>query len=67
MTVTPQLKDYCGLDIEMASSSYLRCLSEETKKNPELLKLIDEAVLRVLKLKEKAGLLKTLIRRKIYH
>lgn len=47
-----------GLDIEMASSSYLRCLSEETKKNPELLKLIDEAVLRVLKLKEKAGLFK---------
>ena len=47
-----------GLDIEMASSSYMRCLKDETKKNKELIKLIDEAVLRVLELKEKAGLFK---------
>lgn len=53
-----------GLDIEMASSSYMRCLSEEAYKNPELLKLIDKAVLRVLKLKEKAGLFKDPYRKK---
>lgn len=47
-----------GLDIEMASSSYMRCLKEEVKRNPDLIKLIDEAVLRVLELKEKAGLFK---------
>ncbi len=53
-----------GLDIEMASSSYMRCLKDEVKKNPELLKLIDKAVLRVLKLKEKAGLFKDPYRKK---
>ncbi|MGI6360311.1 MAG: glycoside hydrolase family 3 N-terminal domain-containing protein [Acholeplasmatales bacterium] len=53
-----------GLDIEMASSSYMRYLKEEVKKNPEVLKLIDEAVLRVLKLKEKAGLFKDPYRKK---
>ena len=45
-----------GLDIEMATSSYMRCLKEAAEKDPKLLKLIDEAVLRVLKLKEKAKL-----------
>ncbi|MGI6782551.1 MAG: glycoside hydrolase family 3 N-terminal domain-containing protein [Acholeplasmataceae bacterium] len=47
-----------GLDLEMASSSYMRCLPDVVKKDEELLKLIDEAVLRVLQLKEKAGLFK---------
>ena len=45
-----------GLDIEMASSSYMRCLKEAANKDPEILKLIDEAVLRVLELKKKAKL-----------
>ena len=45
-----------GLDIEMASTAYLRTLEAAIKKDKRIIKAIDEAVLRVLKLKEKANL-----------
>ena len=45
-----------GLDIDMHSDVYYRYLEEAVDKNPELLKYIDESVLRVLEMKEKMHL-----------
>ena len=46
----------CGIDIDMHSRIYQKYLPETVKRQPELLGLIDDAVLRVLKLKAKLGL-----------
>ncbi len=45
-----------GLDIDMHSDVYYRYLEEAVNKNPELLKFIDESVLRVLEMKQKMNL-----------
>lgn len=45
-----------GLDIEMASTAYLRTLETAIKEDKRIIKAIDEATLRVLKLKQKANL-----------
>lgn len=47
-----------GLDIDMMSDVYSKHLKLATEKDPSILKLIDDAVLKVLKLKEKLGLFK---------
>ena len=45
-----------GLDHEMIYTSYIDDLEELVKEEPELIKLIDEATIRVLELKYKLGL-----------
>lgn len=45
-----------GIDIEMATKCYDENLEELVSKNPELEKYIDEAVSRILRIKEKLGL-----------
>ena len=45
-----------GLEIEMASSSYLRCLPSAVDNKDVSINTIDNAVNKVLKLKEKAGI-----------
>jgi beta-glucosidase len=45
-----------GLDIEMASSCYVRYLAKQIENNQVEERLLDEAVLRILKLKEEVGL-----------
>ena len=45
-----------GLDIDMHADVYYRYLEDAVNKNPELLKYIDESVLRVLEMKEKMNL-----------
>lgn len=45
-----------GLDIEMASTCYINYLKKLIENNEVDIKLLDEAVLRVLKLKEEIGL-----------
>lgn len=47
-----------GLDIDMMSDVYSKHLKLAAEKDPSILKLIDDAVLNVLKLKEKLGLFK---------
>ncbi len=45
-----------GIDIEMATKCYDENLEELVSKNPELEKYIDEAVSRILRIKERLGL-----------
>lgn len=45
-----------GVDIEMVSTSYLQYGEEIVNKNPELIKQIDAAVLKILELKNRFGL-----------
>ena len=45
-----------GLDIDMHADVYFRYLEDAASKNPELLKYIDESVLRVLEMKQKMNL-----------
>jgi len=47
-----------GLDIDMMSDVYSKHLYHAAEKDPSILKLIDEATLNVLKIKEKLGLFK---------
>ena len=48
-----------GIDIEMATKCYDENLEELVKENPELEKYIDDAVSRILKIKERLGLIDT--------
>lgn len=45
-----------GVDIDMMSLAYTKELESLVKSNPDLLKLIDKSVMRVLELKKKLGL-----------
>lgn len=61
-----------GIDIDMHSKTYVDYLAKAIEENPLLLPLLDEAVLRVLKMKEQMGLFKnpyseTIINDAIHH
>ncbi len=47
-----------GLDIEMQSTAYVNYLESIINKHPDMMKLLDQAVYRVLKLKKELGLFK---------